>query len=133
MCVHWVAVVPKPCEGCFKINPSEKFYLLLNRCLSIALGFAAIGFSYMASRLGGMLEASLSINSIIGANNFALFVLAILNPWANYIGAHVGFLCGLGLSTWIYVGSKSYPPPSRFTKFLPTESIGCQLNGRFQN
>ena len=67
-------------------------------------------------------------NFLVLVSPSLLFVLAILSPWANYIGAHVGFLCGLGLSTWIYVGSKSYPPPSRFTKFLPTESIGCQLN-----
>ena len=113
-------------------NGTERFYLLLNKFLSIALGLAAIGFSYMASRLGGMLEASLSINSIIGANNFAIFVLAILNPWANYLGAHIGFLSGLGVSTWIYVGSKAYPPPARFTKFLPTESIGCQSGDIFQ-
>lgn len=112
-------------------NGTERFYLLLNKFLSIALGLSAIGFSYMASRLGGMLEASLSINSIIGANNFAIFVLAILNPWANYLGAHIGFLSGLGVSTWIYIGSKEYPAPARFTKFLPTESIGCLNQNTF--
>ena len=112
-------------------NGTERFYLLLNKFLSIALGLASIGFSYMASRLGRMLEASLSINSIIGANNFAIFVLAILNPWANYLGAHIGFLSGLGVSTWIYIGSKAYPAPERFTKRLPTESIGCQTQDMF--
>lgn len=67
-----------------------------------------------------------SISNIIGGSNFALFCLALLNPWANRWGAHAGFLTGLGSSVWIYVGSKTYPPPVEFTKRLPTEVIGCQ-------
>ena len=49
-----------------------------------------------------------------------------MNPWANRWGAHAGFLTGLGSSVWIYIGSKTYPPPVEFTKRLPTEIISCQ-------
>ena len=94
--------------------------------MSIILGLSSIGFAYIASALGGILEASLSISNIIGGSNFALFCLALLNPWANRWGAHFGFLAGLGSSVWIYVGSKTYPPPNQFTKRLPTELIGCE-------
>ena len=53
----------KPNEGsigrCFNFQPGEKFYLIFGKVSSVILGLLCIGFAYIASQLGGILEASL--------------------------------------------------------------------------
>ena len=124
----------KPAEGFFKsccnFTATERFYLILSKVLSVLLGLACIGFAYIASNLGGILQASLSINNIVGGAHFAVYILAFLNPYANRWGAHFGFLIGLAFSSWIYIGSQDgfYPVPDQFTKKLDIQAVGCALN-----
>ena len=126
-----VADFVKPAEGfvtsCCNFTATERFYLILSKILSVVLGLMCIGFAYIASQLGGIMQASLSINNIIGGANFAVYMLAFLNPYANRWGAHFGFLVGVSLSTWIYIGSQDghYPVPNQFTKRLNVEAVGC--------
>ena len=121
----------RPAEGFFKsccnFTMSERFYLILSKCLSVVLGLMCIGFAYIAANLGGILQAALSINNIIGGAHFAVYILAFVNPYANRWGAHFGFLTGLAFSTWIYLGSQdgSYPVPNEFTNKLNIEAVGC--------
>ena len=122
----------QPAEGfltsCCNFVATERFYLWLGKILSVLLGLACIGFAYIASGMGGILQASLSINNIIGGAHFAVYVLAVLNPYANRWGAHFGFLIGLAFSTWIYIGSQdgNYPVPNQFSKKLNIEAVGCR-------
>ena len=44
---------------CFNFQPGEKFYLIFGKVSSVILGLLCIGFAYIASQLGGILEASL--------------------------------------------------------------------------
>ena len=108
---------------CF--TPNDQFYLIFGKVTSVILGLTCIAFAYIASNLGAVLQAALSINNIIGGANFAIFVLGFTNPYANRWGAHFGFLLGLCFSGWLYIGSNMYPPPQKFTKKLETELIGC--------
>lgn len=113
-------------NGIFKcFTPNDRFYLIFGKTTAVILGLMCIAFTYIASDLGGILQASLSINNIIGGANFAIFVLGFTNPYANRWGAHFGFLIGLCFSGWIYYGSNIYPTPQKFTKRLETELIGC--------
>jgi len=109
----------------FKLT--ERVYLFLSKLLSVALGLTCIGFAYLAANLGGILQAAFSISNVIGGAHFAVFILAFVNPYANRWGAHVGFLTGLAASAWLYIGAKDsdYPVPSRFTKKLNIETVGC--------
>ena len=112
-------------------TPTERFYLIFGKLCSVGLGLACIGMAYLAANLGSILEAGLAINNIIGGSHFAIYILGFVNPWANRWGAHGGFLLGLSFSCWIYIGSKTYPPPKHFTKLLETEVVGC-LNSTFE-
>ena len=85
-------------------------------------------FSYVAANLGGILQAALSINGMLGGPTFGLFLLAFFNPWSESIGAIVGYIVGIATGVWCYIGSKTYPPLPEFTKALPTEIIGCEGN-----
>jgi sodium-coupled monocarboxylate transporter 8/12 len=116
----------KALEARCKFPPSEKFYLIFSKLLSAALGLICIAFAYVAHELGEIMEASLSLNNIIGGAHFAIYVLAILNPYANRWGAHIGFMAGLATSACIYIGAKSYDLPLKFSNLLPTEVIGCE-------
>ena len=80
--------------------------------------------AYIAANLGGILQASLSINNIIGGAHFAVYVLAFINPYANRWGAHFGFLFGLAFSTWIYIGSQDGSGLNFFrSKYLRGETV----------
>ena len=46
-------------------------------------GLLCIGMAYVASQLGGVLEAALSILGLIGGPLVGLFTLALIFPFAN--------------------------------------------------
>jgi sodium-coupled monocarboxylate transporter 8/12 len=52
---------------------------------------------------GGILEAALSINGIVGGATFAIFFLGVFVPFQDSIGASVGLISGVGISTWMYI------------------------------
>ena len=39
-------------------------------------------------------------------------------PPVNKWGAHFGYIIGMALSTWVYIGSKQYPPNAEQTRIL---------------
>ena len=51
--------------------------------LVVVFGALAIGMAYVASQLGEVLEAALSIQGMVGGPLVAIFTLAILFPFAN--------------------------------------------------
>jgi len=119
------------------IRPNEKrifgnmktdlFYTSLGKRLCLLFGLCCIGFAYIAANLGGsMLQASVSIISIIAGPTFAIFLLAFFNPWSEAIGVFVGFGVGNAAALWFYIGSTQYPSLPQFTKLLPSEIIGCK-------
>jgi len=115
----------KSIEAKFNFKLTERVYLSLSKCLSVALGLACIAFAYMAANLGGVLQAAFSISNVIGGAHFAVFALAFVNPYANRWGAHFGFLAGFMASAWLYIGAKAHPTPSQYTKKLNIETVGC--------
>merc|ERR1711892_1212464 len=115
----------KSIESRLNFRLTERVYLSLSKCLSVALGLACIAFAYLAANLGGVLQAAFSISNVIGGAHFAVFALAFVNPYANRWGAHFGFLAGFVASAWLYIGAKAYPTPSHFTKKLNIETVGC--------
>lgn len=110
----------------FKTKKSERFYKWMGNISSVLFGLACIGFSYIAANLGGILQAALSINGMLGGPTFAIFLLAYFNPWSEPIGVVVGYITGIAIAVWCYIGSTVYPPLPQFTKVLPTEVVGCE-------
>ena len=82
----------------------------------------------MISFKGGILQAALSINGMLGGPTFAIFLLAFFNPWCESIGIWVGYLTGIGIGVWCYLGSTIYPVLPKYVKELPTEIVGCSGN-----
>jgi len=105
---------------------SEKFYTWLSKGTSVLFGLLCIAFSYIAANLGGILQAALSINGMLGGPTLGMFLIAIFNPFIEKIGVIIGYLSGIAIAAWCYVGSTSYPPLRKFTKILPTIISGCE-------
>ncbi|XP_038057841.1 sodium-coupled monocarboxylate transporter 1-like isoform X2 [Patiria miniata] len=90
----------------------EEKYTKITKALAAGYGILCIGMAFVASLLGDVLQAALSIFGMIGGPLLGLFSLGIFFPWANSKGALTGLICGLVFSFWIGIGAQFYPPPN---------------------
>ena len=42
-------------------------------------------------------------------------------------GAFIGLIAGVGMSAWVYIGSKIYPPGQEFVRRLPLTTENCTV------
>ncbi|XP_069124073.1 sodium-coupled monocarboxylate transporter 2-like [Argopecten irradians] len=89
---------------------SEQRATLVSKILALVFGVICLGLTYVASLLGGVLQAALSLFGMIGGPLLGLFILGMMFPWANKWGAYAGLLFGLVFMFWIGVGAQIYPP-----------------------
>ncbi|XP_018555986.1 sodium-coupled monocarboxylate transporter 1 [Lates calcarifer] len=108
-------------------NMSEKHLSWISKGLSFAYGALCIGMAGLASLMGGILQAAVSIFGVIGGPLLGLFTLGILCPFANSKGALSGLLSGLVVSLWVGIGAQIYPPPPEMTLPLPLTTDGCNF------
>nr|XP_039253944.1 sodium-coupled monocarboxylate transporter 1-like [Styela clava] len=115
---------------------SPRTTIILSKIFVVIYGAICMAMAVLASQLGGVLQAALSINGIVGGPMVGLFTLGMILPWSNSIGAFVGVICGLGFSSWVYVGSTIYPPSAEKRGVLPlctnmcntTADMSCGFN-----
>lgn len=78
---------------------------LLSKMLALGYGFVCLAMAYVASLMGSVLQAALSIFGMVGGPLLGLFCLGMFFPWANSTGALVGLASGLVMAFWIGIGS----------------------------
>lgn len=76
----------------------------------------------IASQLGGVLQAALSIFGIVGGPLLGLFSLGIFFPCANSKGAAGGTMIALVMAFWVGIGAQIYPPE---TNPPPLDTTDC--------
>ncbi|XP_008561535.1 PREDICTED: sodium-coupled monocarboxylate transporter 1-like, partial [Galeopterus variegatus] len=91
----------------------------------VLYGALCIGMAAVASLMGALLQAALSIFGMVGGPLLGLFSLGILVPFANSIGALVGLVAGFVFSLWVGIGAQLYPPLPERTLPLNLETYGC--------
>ncbi|XP_051779093.1 sodium-coupled monocarboxylate transporter 2 [Erpetoichthys calabaricus] len=113
-------------KSCFR-NLSDKLGTWICKGLCIVFGVACTSMAIAASRMGGVVQAALSIHGMCGGPMLGLFSLGILFPWINWKGAASGLLVGISLSFWVGIGAFIYPAPT--VKALPLflNTSGCML------
>nr|XP_004650273.1 sodium-coupled monocarboxylate transporter 1 [Jaculus jaculus] len=104
---------------------SEKSLSWISQGMSVLYGALCIGMAALASLMGALLQAALSIFGMVGGPLMGLFSLGILVPFANSKGALVGLLAGFVISLWVGIGAQLYPPLPERTMPLPLETYGC--------
>ncbi|XP_050394459.1 sodium-coupled monocarboxylate transporter 2 [Patella vulgata] len=95
---------------------------LISKVLAFVFGLICLGLTYVASLLGGVLQAALSLFGMIGGPLLGLFTLGMLFPWANKWGAYTGLFTSLIFMFWIGIGAQVVKPPQ--VKSL-LRTIGC--------
>uniref|UniRef100_A0A8C9VQD7 Solute carrier family 5 member 8 n=1 Tax=Scleropages formosus TaxID=113540 RepID=A0A8C9VQD7_SCLFO len=115
------------------ISMSDRKLSWISKGLSLFYGAVCIGMAAIASLLGGLLEAALSIFGIIGGPLVGLFSLGIFCPFANSTGGLVGLFSGLGLSLWLGIWGQLYPPYHSEPLSLSTAGCNFTVNPGGQN
>ncbi|XP_006084151.1 sodium-coupled monocarboxylate transporter 1 isoform X1 [Myotis lucifugus] len=104
---------------------SERSLSWISQGMSVLFGVLCIGMAALASLMGALLQAALSIIGMIGGPLLGLFSLGILVPFGNSIGALIGLLAGFAASFWVGIGAQLYPPLPERTMPLSLETYGC--------
>uniref|UniRef100_A0A3B3T102 Solute carrier family 5 member 6 n=1 Tax=Paramormyrops kingsleyae TaxID=1676925 RepID=A0A3B3T102_9TELE len=78
---------------------------LLSKGLALSYGLVCLAMAYIASQMGSVLQAALSIFGMVGGPLLGLFCLGMFFPWANSVGAITGLVAGLVMAFWIGIGS----------------------------
>lgn len=104
---------------------SEKSLSWISQGMSVLYGALCIGMAALASLMGALLQAALSIFGMVGGPLLGLFSLGILVPFANSVGAFAGLLAGFVFSLWVGIGAQLYPPLPERTLPLSLETHGC--------
>uniref|UniRef100_A0A8B9MT62 Solute carrier family 5 member 8 n=1 Tax=Accipiter nisus TaxID=211598 RepID=A0A8B9MT62_9AVES len=107
---------------------SEKKLSWISMGMSLFYGGVCIAMAAVASLLGTLLQAALSIFGMVGGPLLGLFTLGILCSFANAIGAFVGLASGFVISLWVGIGSQIYPPLPERTKPLYLSTAGCNIS-----
>ncbi|KAL2102525.1 hypothetical protein ACEWY4_001693 [Coilia grayii] len=104
---------------------SETQLSYLSKGLSFVYGAVCIGMAGLASLMGGLLQAAVSIFGVVGGPLLGLFTVGILCPFVNATGGLAGLLCGLVLSLWVGIGAQLYPPLPSMSRPLVLATHGC--------
>ncbi|XP_067855321.1 sodium-coupled monocarboxylate transporter 1-like isoform X2 [Heptranchias perlo] len=107
---------------------SEKQLSWISRAMSLFFGAVCIGMAGLASLMGSLLQAALTIFGIVGGPVLGLFTLGILFSWANSTGGIVGLITGFAFALWIGIGSQIYPPTPQATLPLNLSTAGCNFS-----
>ncbi|XP_037622819.1 sodium-coupled monocarboxylate transporter 1 [Sebastes umbrosus] len=106
-------------------NLTEKQVSWLNMGLSVLFGALCIGMAGVASVMGSVLQAALSIFGMISGPLLGLYLLGMLFRTSNSIGGLVGMIIGLVLTLWVGIGGQIYPPTVGKTNPLHVSTAGC--------
>ncbi|XP_009896787.2 sodium-coupled monocarboxylate transporter 1 [Dryobates pubescens] len=107
---------------------SEKKLSWISMGMSLFYGGVCIAMAALASLMGALLQAALSIFGMVGGPLLGLFSLGILCSFANGIGAFVGLISGFAVSLWVGIGSQIYPPLPERTNPLYLSVEGCNIS-----
>ncbi|XP_069547161.1 sodium-coupled monocarboxylate transporter 1 [Brachyistius frenatus] len=106
-------------------NLTEKQVSWMNMGLSVFFGALCIGMAGVASVMGSILQAALSIFGMISGPLLGLYLLGMLFRTPNSIGGLVGMITGLVLTLWVGIGGQIYPPTAEKTNPLAVSTAGC--------
>ncbi|KAK2861807.1 hypothetical protein Q5P01_001340 [Channa striata] len=106
-------------------NLTEKQISWMNMGLSVFFGGVCIGMAGVASAMGSVLQAALSIFGMISGPLLGLYLLGMLFRTSNSIGGLVGMIIGLVLTLWVGIGGQIYPPTPEKTNPLNVTTVDC--------
>ncbi|KAI7807578.1 sodium-coupled monocarboxylate transporter 1 [Triplophysa rosa] len=104
---------------------TERQLSWINMGMSVFYGAVCIGMAGVASMMGNILQAALSIFGMISGPLLGLYVLGMFFRCVNSTGGLVGLISGLIITLWVGIGAQLYPPLPEKTLRLPLSVDGC--------
>ncbi|XP_078659376.1 sodium-coupled monocarboxylate transporter 2-like [Branchiostoma floridae x Branchiostoma belcheri] len=108
-------------KPCFP-NFSDLKYTWISKGLAMLFGCCMILMAYVASLMGPVVQASLSIFGMVGGPMLGVFVLGMFFPCANKWGGLAGLLTSLAMTLWVGLGGFVWP---RSRWMPPVSTEGC--------
>lgn len=115
------AAILEDCIRNYSKEIPDKRARLISQALAVVFGVVCLGLTYVASQLGSVLQAALSLFGMIGGPLLGVFSLGMFFPWANSTGAFVGLFGSLIFMFWIGAGAAVEDPPQ-------TKALRCISN-----
>ncbi|XP_028622952.1 sodium-coupled monocarboxylate transporter 2 [Grammomys surdaster] len=111
-------------KTCFP-HLSDTLSTWISKGLCLLFGIICTTMAVVASFMGSVVQAALSILGMCGGPMLGLFTLGLVFPFANWKGALGGLLTGITLSFWVAIGAFIYPAPDSKTLPLPLSTEHC--------
>ncbi|XP_061893679.1 sodium-coupled monocarboxylate transporter 1 [Entelurus aequoreus] len=112
-------------------NLTQKQMTWLNMGLSVFFGALCIGMAGVASLLGSILQAALSIFGMVSGPLLGLYLLGMLFRTSNSTGGLAGMVLGLVLTLWVGIGGQIYPATTAKTNPLLVSTVGCNSTHQY--
>ncbi|OCT88734.1 sodium-coupled monocarboxylate transporter 1-like [Xenopus laevis] len=109
-------------------NLSENKLAWTSKGMSALYGILCIAMAAVASFMGSVIQAALSIFAMVGGPLLGLFSLGLFFPFCNPVGAVVGLFFGFSMSLWAGIGAQLYPPLPERSRPLPLSIAGCNFS-----
>ncbi|KAF4112521.1 sodium-coupled monocarboxylate transporter 1 [Onychostoma macrolepis] len=104
---------------------TERQLSWINMGMSVFYGGVCIGMAGVASLMGNILQAALSIFGMISGPLLGLYMLGMFFRCVNSTGGLVGLISGLTITLWVGIGAQLYPPLPEKTLRLSLSVEGC--------
>lgn len=101
----YLFIMKKPLE----MSPTRS--AIPSKIIAGVYGIVCIGTAFLAQRVGGILQVSLTIFGVVGGPLLGLFTLGMSTKSANERGSIVGLFSGIIISMWIGFGHPKPPAP----------------------
>lgn len=111
-------------KSCFP-HLSDTLSTWISKGLCLLFGVICTSMAVLASLMGSVVQAALSIHGMCGGPMLGLFTLGLVFPFVNWKGALGGLLTGITLSFWVAIGAFVYPAPDSKTLPLPLSTEFC--------
>ncbi|KAG8236430.1 hypothetical protein J437_LFUL016935 [Ladona fulva] len=77
----------------------------LSKFICLGFGLASLGFVFLVSQIGGLLQTAYSITGLVGGVGLGIYTLGVFFPWANWKGALGGIICSFAFMIWVVWGA----------------------------
>ncbi|XP_071106912.1 sodium-dependent multivitamin transporter-like [Haliotis cracherodii] len=121
------AVIPQDIvRPYFLPHLTDRKATIMSKVIVLLSGAVMIVLAFMVSQMGTVLQASYSVYAIINGPIFGVFVLGMIFPWANNIGAIVGFCVSTLFMFWVGIGA--FVTKATTSVKSPVLTQGCNWN-----
>ena len=111
-------------KGLLQRQISDERQGFISKIFSVVLGTIVMALTYVVSKLGSLINAAVSLSGVLPSPIMGVFMLGFFFPKANAHGGLAGFLSGMAISLWIFLGAQ-FTVNQRKDYRLPFSIINC--------